>query len=432
MSARLTRPSTVVLGASSLFGATVVTSALGFAFWAVAARLAPVAEVGGASAAIALMQLLGSLGTLGLGTLLIGELAKDRTRARGLVLTSVAVAGAAGGLLGAAVGLGLQQLTDSPVPPVATPGALALFAAGTAVTSATGVLDQGLVGLAQHGRQLQRNAVFALSKLVLLPVVAGVVGLDAVLLYAAWTAGNLVSLLVLLRGRPVLPPGARGVGPGLRGLGRQALTHHCMNVAAHAPLLVLPSLVAARLGAAEAAGLAMAVLLSGFAWTVSSHLSTALFSLPPHDTEALRRDLRTSLRISTAVAVVAALGGLVAAGTVLRLFGPEYATARGALVLLLVATAPSAVKGLYIAVRRVQGRLGQAAGWTTAGSALELVAGTAGLLAGGLTGLAAGVLLALLVQSCLYLPPVLAAARQAAAPAPDPQEDARALGRALG
>ena len=180
-SRRTLRSSTVVLSASSLFGATIVTSALGFVFWAVAARLAPVAAVGSASAAISLMQLLGSLGTLGLGTLLIGELAARRTPAFPLVLKGVVVASAGGALLAAIVGLVLTRLSTDPNALLTSPGLLCLFAAGTAVTSATTVLDQALIGLARGGWQLQRNTLFAIAKLALLPLAAVTIGLSAIL-----------------------------------------------------------------------------------------------------------------------------------------------------------------------------------------------------------------------------------------------------------
>ncbi len=411
-SRRTLRSSTVVLSASSLFGATIVTSALGFVFWAVAARLAPVAAVGSASAAISLMQLLGSLGTLGLGTLLIGELAARRTPAFPLVLKGVVVASAGGALLAAIVGLVLTRLSTDPNALLTSPGLLCLFAAGTAVTSATTVLDQALIGLARGGWQLQRNTLFAIAKLALLPLAAVTIGLSAITLYSAWLAGNLVSCLLLLRKSRRLERRWtwRGSQP-LRGLGRAALAHHLMNVSSHAPLLILPVLVAAWLGPALNAAFYAAVLLSSFAWMASSQLSTALFSVPRSDIDALRVELRTSLRICAVVAVAAAVGGLFLATPVLRVFGPEYTVASGALTLLAIATAPSSVKSVFVAVRRVQGRLGAAAAWTTAGSALELLLGTLGLVWGGLTGLALGVLLALSVEACVFLPPVVGAAR---------------------
>ncbi len=63
----------------SLLATTGVTSALGFAYWIVAARMFSQSAVGYGSAAVSAMTLLGTIGMLGLNTLLIGELPR-RTR----------------------------------------------------------------------------------------------------------------------------------------------------------------------------------------------------------------------------------------------------------------------------------------------------------------------------------------------------------------
>jgi len=90
----------LVRNASSLFGTTTVTSLLGFVFWAVAARLAPASQVGATSAAVAGMQLTGTLATLGLGTLLVGEIGRRPAHRFRLVGSALAVSGGAGVLGG--------------------------------------------------------------------------------------------------------------------------------------------------------------------------------------------------------------------------------------------------------------------------------------------------------------------------------------------
>ena len=69
----------LLTNAGSLFGSSVVTAALGFAFWWLAARTVPIAEVGAASAAVSAMTFLGTAGMFGLGTLLIGAATAART-----------------------------------------------------------------------------------------------------------------------------------------------------------------------------------------------------------------------------------------------------------------------------------------------------------------------------------------------------------------
>src|ERR1035438_6627611 len=76
----------LVRNAASLYGSTIVTSALGFFYWFMAARLLPAASVGIASAIQSAAQLLSVVCVLGLSTLLISELSVDRTHARSLML----------------------------------------------------------------------------------------------------------------------------------------------------------------------------------------------------------------------------------------------------------------------------------------------------------------------------------------------------------
>ena len=78
--------------ASTLAATTGVTSVLGFAYWATAARLFSQQAVGYGAAAISAMTLLGTIGMLGMGTLLIGELPRRSARA-GLVSAALLTCG---------------------------------------------------------------------------------------------------------------------------------------------------------------------------------------------------------------------------------------------------------------------------------------------------------------------------------------------------
>ena len=83
----------IVRNAAALYGTTIVTSILGFVYWFVAARLAPAAAVGTASAVQSAAQFLGIFCVIGLNTVLISELAADKSQARSLMLTAAAGVG---------------------------------------------------------------------------------------------------------------------------------------------------------------------------------------------------------------------------------------------------------------------------------------------------------------------------------------------------
>ena len=75
----LRRHGDVLKNASSLLATTGVTSAMGFAYWTVAARLMSQRAVGFGSATVSAVTLLATIGMFGLGAVLIGELPR-RTR----------------------------------------------------------------------------------------------------------------------------------------------------------------------------------------------------------------------------------------------------------------------------------------------------------------------------------------------------------------
>ncbi|MFB6395193.1 lipopolysaccharide biosynthesis protein [Polymorphospora lycopeni] len=410
-SSAVLRSSSVLRSAAALYGSTVVTAGLGFAFWAVAARLASPAEVGSAAAAISAMQLLGSFCTLGLGSLLISELAKRPETTTRVVSASLAVSATVGLVLSLGVAVVVGPVLGRGGPLFGSVPGILVFALGCAAHAATAVLDLALVGARLPARQLLRNTVFAVAKLALLPVAAALAGLSTSMIYLAWLLGSVLSVVAVLSrsSRPsrwLRPPAPPTV---LRGLGAQAAGHHAINVSAHAPSLVLPMVVVAVLHPVHNAGFYMALQIASFAWAIGVHLSTALFAVSAHDHGRLRRELLLALRVSLLVTVAGVAGALLLGGWLLGLLGPAYALAAPALVVLFAVSLPSAVKALFIAVCRVQGRLRLAATATVAGSAAEILAGVAGARYG-VTGVAVGLLVANLVQGVLMWPRVAGAA----------------------
>src|SRR5205085_3208605 len=99
----------MLVNSGSLFGTTTVTSMLGFVYWWLAARQFTPEAVGFASAAISAMTLLGTFAILGLGTLLLGELAQQRGKEVSLISAALILVGAVGGLLGLAFAVGASH-----------------------------------------------------------------------------------------------------------------------------------------------------------------------------------------------------------------------------------------------------------------------------------------------------------------------------------
>jgi O-antigen/teichoic acid export membrane protein len=403
----------VIAAAGSLFGSTIITSLLGFAFWVAAARLYAVTSVGTASAGLSAMQFLATVGVLGLGTLVIGEVRRSE-RSSGLIAAATIVATVASmtaGLLYVVVAplvhVHLGPLGQGVLGPL-------LFVCGVGLTGFTIVVDQACIGLLQGAVQFWRNAVFAAVKLLLLPIGALMPSIDgALLIYCAWAVGNVVSLLTFcLHARRVgLRPSLRPHWGSLRALGGAALSHQWLNLSSAGPRLILPVLVTTILGPAQNAAFYTALLVVNFANVVPIHLSTALFSLARGATDALAVESRHTLRLSFIVAVVSGLLFLPTSGLILSVMGRYYEVATAAMMVLGLTTLPLLVKVHYIAVCRVRHVLNRCALVVTAGGLLELVLAAVGGYLGGLVGVALGYLLALMIEALALWPTVARAAQ---------------------
>lgn len=404
----------ILSNASSLFGCSLITSLIGFVFWWLAARMFPPSAVGYGSAAVSAMTLLGTFGMLGLGTVLIGELARRPRGSGGLVSAALIASGTAGAVLAVGFVLVAPHLSRTPVPFAADGYTMALFALAVVVTSVSAVLDEALVGLLLGKVDLQRNVIFCLAKLLALYLLALVVhDRFGVSILLAWTLGAAFSLLPVivllrLRGRSVLHAPQWGI---LRRLTRAAASHNWLNLALQSPQTAIP-IVATWLVSATAGGSFYAVwVIVTLAYMVPNHLSTVLYAVGAADNAVLGREIRFTLRLSLLAGLIGVPALLVCASPGLHLFGATYAE-QGTLPLRLLALGyfPVIFKIHYVAVCRVRGRITRAAVLITIGSLLELSAAVTGAINGGLIGLSLALLIAMFLEGLLTIRTVLRAA----------------------
>jgi O-antigen/teichoic acid export membrane protein len=399
----------VITIALALFSTTVMTGGLGFVFWALAARITTTEVVGRASAVISAMQLIGSFGTLGFHILLTAELPRrDAADVKRLVVTCLGIAGGLAFATAAGYAVVNHSATKTSEWIYTTPIGILLFGLGTAMTTVTVVLDGALIGVQQSRRQTSRNLVFSLVKLIALPIAAFAIGTSPQVIFSVWLLGNLVSLLALGL-RTKAPQEWLRTTPSLRGfssLWRAVAGYHWINVATHAPALVMPIMVAAQLGAHANAGFYAALLLVGVIWIIPYHLAFAMLTLDGGNAEHFDDGLSTALRTCGVVSVLAAAGAPVLARPVLAIFGPGYEQARYCLIALALCTFPSAIKSIYIPVRKAQGALSKAALAVTLGAVLELGAAEIGLKLGGVTGVGIAFGAATVLEAMCFWPTI--------------------------
>lgn len=406
----------VALNAGSLVATTAVTAGLGFLYWLVAARGFSPGAVGLAAASVSAMTLLAYVGMLGLGTMLMGELPHQKGRESRLVTASVLVSGAAGGVLGLLFAALAPLLAPDFQPLQQSPEVIALFAAGVALTSASLVTDQALIGLLLGGLQFGRNAVFAVVKLGALVLAAlWVTERTGITIYATWAIGNLVSMVALAalagtRGWLRFP--VRRQWAVLHGLRGAAIGHHLLNLALQFPVLGLPIVVTAALTATFNAYFYVAWMVAfSFVWVAPAALSFVLYTVTSRAPAALARTIRFTLGLSFIAGAISNLVLPVIGDPILRLFGGAYAAHAGpALQVLVLTVFPLIVKDHFVSLCRLDGRLARATALIGAAGVLELAGAATGARLGALLGLCLGWGAVICVEALCMAPAVYHAA----------------------
>jgi O-antigen/teichoic acid export membrane protein len=419
--------SVILLNAGSLIGTTAVTSLLGFAYWWLAARQFTPHAVGLASAAVSAMMLLGSICVLGMGTLLIGELPRQRDNQRSLISTALILVGSVGGIIGTVFALFASVVSPNLRFLHKTPADMLLFAVGVSLTSLTIVLDQSLIGLLRGGLQLWRNTLFAIVKLVAL-FCAGFLFSHSwsMLIYATWALGNALSLLPLVcmavvaamkRGRHLsayLPRWKL-----LRKLGASAIEHHLLNLTIQAPALTLPLLVTVLLSPTMNAWFYVSWMIASFVFVVPNALTTVLYATNSSQPEVVAPKIRLTLGLAFFICTLADVLVLLDTSKVLGLFGHVYANqATWTLRILCLGVFPLIIKNHYVAVCRIQNRIRRAMWATIPGVVVELFVAAIGAQVAGLTGLSIGWLAVITIEAIFMAYTVFRSTRYTPPPVP--------------
>lgn len=386
-------PSVRSLGSDSLarnalgiMASTGSTAGLGFAFWTLAARVLPQAEVGVAATVVPAMGAAALLASLGWSVTLVGELPGLEAwpaRWASLFWGAVAAAMAATVPVAALVLVALAHVSPELVPGGLLSPQAALFVAGAVATSVHIVLDAAFVACRAGGCVATRAAIGGILKLPLLLVAAGlaaaVAGAGATAIVSSWVVATSVSVLWgLLRLLPVRQPGASPVhaslGAAVR-LHRGFLVDHIAGLGGMLPAYVLPVMVAARVGPRHSAYFYVTWMVGSAVLMVSPAVSSALFADGVHEPDRLGRTVRRAAVGTVGVLAPVTLVACSIGGLVLSVFGADYAShGRILLVLVVVSALPDAVTNLAVAVLRARRRpaVAAAVNLVTAGVTLVL------------------------------------------------------------
>ena len=335
---------TVVRNSFFLLTSTLIMAGLGFVFWVIVARLYTPSEVGLATSLLAASTTIAYVSLFGLNNTLI------RFRARGAahdgqVTRYCVVVGLAACVIASLYLLGLPWyggkllfITEDPVRAIG----FVVFCSFTALSLLTDSIfiaerrteyTVATDGLAQSAAKLALPAVLA---------ALGAFGIVAAV-GAGYAAGVLVAF-ILMYWKLGMRPRLRARTGLLDQFGFSAATY-VASLFNLAPLLALPLIVLEQRGAAQAGFFFAAFQIATLLNSVSYSIGEALFAEISSDLSRFGRLLRRSARLMAATQIPAAAVVVLAAGSVLRLFGGQYA-AEGRTLLIVLACGSIAV-GLY-------------------------------------------------------------------------------------
>jgi hypothetical protein len=290
------------------------------------------------------------------------------------------------------------------------PLAALLMVLGAVVTTASGAYDAAALGLGKSPSRLARNVLASVLKVIFVAVTVAAGRRTADGLLLGWDASLVLSLMTYprmlkLERTAVTLVQRRQI---VRTYWRLALGHHAVNLALGFMSFILPVVAAIFILPKQVAYFSVAQLIAGNSLALPYLLSMSLFVESAGDPALLRRNVRKTLPTGIICSVVVLAVFEPAAHIVLSVFSHTYAIhATTSLRLLLLAGLPYVVKDHFVAVRRAQNRLAEAAKLGVASTAFEVTAAALGAALGGLNWLCAAWVMAAAVEALYFLPAVL-------------------------
>jgi O-antigen/teichoic acid export membrane protein len=370
---------------------TLTTAVLGFVYWWLAARLFPPEAIGRASGLLSLMGLVGLVGEAGLGTLLMGEIARHQSRGPGLVSAAASVA------VVLAVGLASSYVVAARL--IVSSGLIsgwfegAAFVFGCGLTALNAVVLQAFISNLRGGDRMREQVLFSTLKLVLIAAAAAAGWTSDEVILWTWVAGLLASWIgfdLMTRGGVRQLFGVPDFGL-LHVLRYRVFEHYALDVTALAPGVVMPYVVVVLLSPTANAPFASVWMLVSMAALIPAGAATTLFPVARANPAQARHDIVVSLTVSLLFSLVCAGFILVCSREILALFNPVYPKIAGSsLQFLGLSLLGSALKFHACALARMADRMCQAARWFSIGGSLELCLAAVGARLAGLQGLVLG------------------------------------------
>ena len=390
------------------------TAVLGLGYWAVTTHLFSAADVGLAAAASSAAFFLAAIGALGIPLLLLAELHSLPPAARRVAFSTGTSIACLVVLILSLATLALSPFLGDSLSIIGHDWTTAVFFVIGSVATVGGLtLDNAAIKLHRGSVQLTRGILNSSLKLAVVGVLILVGTRTAPGLLFAWAVALAVSLVVcipMLRFDPV-PAGEGDLSHRValvRRYGTRSLKHHVLNLSINSIGYFVALIAALLISPQQLAYFSTAFLLSSTAMIVPYLLTLSLFAEMSGDEGLLHRHVRRTLPLGLALSGGILVVVALAAPLVLRIFGSAYAVnGTTALRLLLLLGPAYVIKDHYVAIRRTQGRLSDAAKAMAAGSVAEAAGAALGGIYWGMTGLCVGWAVASWCEAAVLLPIVI-------------------------
>ena len=389
------------------------TAVLGLAFWAFTTHLFSAGDVGLASAASSTAFFLGAIGALGIPLLLLAELDSLPAAIRRVTFSTGMYIACAAVLILALGTLALSPFLGESLRIIgADPTTAALFVIGSVATIGALTFDDASIGLHRGSAQLWRASLTSALKLVIVGFLVLAGSRTAPGLLFAWALALVVSLVCM----PMLHLQSTPAGEGdfshrlalTRRYGVLSLKHHVLNLSINSVYYFVGLIAALLLPPQQLAYFSTAFLLESTAMVIPYLLALSLFAEISGDQGLLHRHVRRTLPLGLALCFGIVIVAEVAAPLALSIFGPAYAANGTTALRLLVLVGPAyVIKDHYVAIRRAQGRLTEAAKVMAAGTFAEAAGAALGGFFWGTTGLSAGWAISSSCEALILLPAVI-------------------------
>ena len=347
----------------ALIAGSVFTSGIGFFYWVIAARIYTPEIFGINATLISTMTFLSNIANLNLGSLLVRFIPGSGKRLPRLVITiyclSIVIALIATGIFLLVQPIWASKLTMLQTDPIF----VAWFVISTALWCVFVLEDSVLTGLRQAIWVPFENLTFSLLKVVLLFALAATA---AESIFWSWTLPNLllVPLITLLLFGRLIPRQVKAqpetttplsLRTGVRFAGNDFIG----SLIGQALGSLLPLFVLAKLGAAQAGYLSVAMMVSTSLNLVTSNIGSSLLAEAAADETRLADYSYKALMHTLRLLVPAVLLFVVGAPLLLEMFGKAF-TAQATLLLQLMCLSalPTTVNTLRSNIQRVRMKTG--------------------------------------------------------------------------